>query len=171
MCVYSRRCPWYMFRCAYGACTKISSICNGVYDCVDKSDEPPQHSCRLNYVPPPPTSGPIMTTRSSTKHYTPFPYPVGTTTPTKHPHNPHTPSTPSSTKYHTPKSTTTKTTSTTKQYTPYPFNPSSERLTPKASATIQSTKAHTPFTVVNSNSLYTTQPPSSTPTSERASTR
>lgn len=33
------RCQSYLFRCNYGACVDRNSLCNGIKDCVDGSDE------------------------------------------------------------------------------------------------------------------------------------
>lgn len=69
-----------MYRCYYGACVKVSSICNGIPDCIDGSDEPPYNNCRL---PPSyfqtfallstqPSSSKPVTPKTTTKRYTPF---------------------------------------------------------------------------------------------------
>ena len=40
-------CHRYAFRCNYGACVNGDSICNGVQDCIDNSDET-QPQCTKN---------------------------------------------------------------------------------------------------------------------------
>jgi hypothetical protein len=153
-----------MFRCAYGACTKISSICNGVHDCVDLSDEPPNHSCRVNNVP---VSLPNEEHGSTTKRYTPYPSlnhqsTVIAESTTKH----YTPFT-----FSTSSQRPTHTTSTTKRYTPYPSWSSTARPTTN---TPSSTKIYTPLTVATkpqtteratSESATKTYTPQSTETS------
>lgn len=67
-----------MYRCRYGACVKVSSICDKVPDCIDGSDEPPLNDCRLpqSYfqtfalISTPPSSS--KTPKPTTKRYTPF---------------------------------------------------------------------------------------------------
>lgn len=42
------RCSPYVFKCDYGACVDGDSICNGIKDCADNSDETVSSCTRNN---------------------------------------------------------------------------------------------------------------------------
>lgn len=108
-----------MFRCVYGGCIRISSICNGISECVDGSDEPPINSCRIpSYAPIKVTSRQTTSKPTSTKIYTPYNPTADSTTPTV--------------------VVTERTT--TKIYTPFNPNP---RPTPTSAATKSPIQVHT----------------------------